>query len=452
MSHIELFSHQKAGARFLAAAPGTKGLFFGMGTGKTLTALHAARAVEAERVVVIAPPIALPMWCDVAGATLHDAEVCLVATKKSEIAKTANVLVLSYAIATARAPQLKDWLSASPDHSVLICDESHALKTVTAQRTKAILGRGGVASGAAYAWLLTGTPITRWNDDMYPFLCRADREGLTQMCGSAALERFQLRYTIRQNRQFPGARFPVKLVVGNRNTEELAQWIYDGGLAMRVDLEEVFAEMPPLTTNRYFIDLDAPPDLKKRLKDLNKMPLDEIRKRLEDADSHLATLRRELGEAKVAASVKEILERIESGQSVLIGAWHRSVIAALETALLNKRKRVRVISGATAPQADAAAQDAWNAGDLDALVCQIASAGVSLNLQHGGNQIIVVEEDWSPSVMDQFYARLWRYGQKKHVHVDILEVDTRLNDAIARISRTKEKEHSNFNAIGREAQ
>jgi SNF2 family DNA or RNA helicase len=62
----------------------------------------------------------------------------------------------------------------------------------------------------------------------------------------------------------------------------------------------------------------------------------------------------------------------------------------------------------------------------------------------------VVEEDWSPSVMDQFYARLWRYGQKKHVHVDTLASDTKLDKALARISRTKELQHEKFNKVGRD--
>jgi hypothetical protein len=52
--------------------------------------------------------------------------------------------------------------------------------------------------------------------------------------------------------------------------------------------------------------------------------------------------------------------------------------------------------------------------------------------------------------MDQFYARLWRYGQQKHVHVDILTSANKLDKALGRISRTKEREHEKFNAVGRE--
>ena len=62
----ELFPHQKTMSDFLSGTSGVKGCFAGMGTGKTLTALEAARKVrEAYRdvaVLIVAPPIALRMW------------------------------------------------------------------------------------------------------------------------------------------------------------------------------------------------------------------------------------------------------------------------------------------------------------------------------------------------------------------------------------------------------
>jgi SNF2 family DNA or RNA helicase len=88
----------------------------------------------------------------------------------------------------------------------------------------------------------------------------------------------------------------------------------------------------------------------------------------------------------------------------------------------------------------------FNAGEIDVLVGQIGAMGVSLNLQRGGNCIIVVEEDWSPAIMDQFYARLYRMGQEKHVHVDTLESETKIDDAIHKISNEKARQHRILNA------
>jgi len=88
----------------------------------------------------------------------------------------------------------------------------------------------------------------------------------------------------------------------------------------------------------------------------------------------------------------------------------------------------------------------FNAGELDVLIGQIGAMGVSLNLQRGGNCIIVVEEDWSPAIMDQFYARLHRMGPEKHVHVDTLETETKIDDAIHKISSEKARHHAKLSA------
>jgi SWI/SNF-related matrix-associated actin-dependent regulator 1 of chromatin subfamily A len=455
----ELFPHQTRGAAFLSNSYGTKGLFFGMGTGKTVTALEGAAQVDAKvvgdiRILITAPPIALPMWLNEAQQYLgvYDNVSAILTTGKTPIKRGHRLLVVSYAIASARADELRAWLRTS---GVLICDESHALKNPVAKRTEAILGNAGIAKGAMYVWLLTGTPITRWNDDMFPFLRRADPAAMKEYLGGMSLQKFQLKYTVRQKRKFAGARFAKDVVVGNRNTEDLAEWIYtdDNGrgapLALRVDLEEVFANMPPLTKTSYPIKIDATPELKAQLKAMEKLSLQDIQEQLKSKEPALASVRRNLGLAKVKAAAAEIIERIESGQNVLVGAWHTDVIDALIDALPDKYT-ADVIDGRTSSKAKVRVTESWNAGELNVVVAQIAAAGVSLNLQHGGTQIIVVEEDWSPSVMDQFYARLWRYGQKKHVHVDTLASDTKLDKALARISRTKELQHEKFNKVGRD--
>lgn len=450
MTNITLFPHQERGAEFLAASPGTKGLFFGMGTGKTITSLEAAKRIRArkyqDRVLIIAPPIALPMWQEEAERHLDDIAQIL----KTGTAKIAdvNTVVVSYAIAAKRADELREWLN----EGILIADESHALKSSKAKRTQAIIGSNGIARGALYAWMLTGTPITRWNDDMFPFLCNADLPGMKEKLGGVSKQKFDQRFTVRQKRQFPGARWPVEMVVGNRNTEELADWVYNGGLALRVDLEEVFANMPPLTHNRYAIDLDADAQLKADLKAMEKMTLADLKKKLEAKEPALATVRRRLGLAKVKAAAAEIAERIESGQNVLVGAWHTDVIDALQQELQgNRNYSCASLDGRSSITQKKQMQDAWNEGRIQCFIGQIAAMGVSLNLQHGGTQIIIVEEDWSPSIMDQFYARLWRYGQQKHVHVDTLTSNTKLDKALGRISSTKEREHEKFNEVGRQA-
>ena len=58
---FSLMPHQIEDAKFLASRS-FAGCFNDMGSGKTRTALEACRLVEARRVIIVAPPIALPMW------------------------------------------------------------------------------------------------------------------------------------------------------------------------------------------------------------------------------------------------------------------------------------------------------------------------------------------------------------------------------------------------------
>ena len=85
--------------------------------------------------IIIAPPIALAMWA----AELQEAGFisCILRTAKKKPEPAASVLLMSYDIATKRAAEFDNV-------NVLICDESHALKSVKAKRTKAILGKGGL--------------------------------------------------------------------------------------------------------------------------------------------------------------------------------------------------------------------------------------------------------------------------------------------------------------------
>ena len=441
-----LLPHQIEDAAFLASRR-FAGCFSGMGSGKTRTALEAARLVGAAPLVIIAPPIALRMWAREAEDHLGlTAQIIKTGSTVSDF--SAGVFVMSYEIATKRALYLKaDALtSACP---VLICDESHALKSTTAKRTKAILGSTGIVGAFRHSWFLTGTPATRWNDDLIPFLFRAAPETMKAKLGGLSIERFQIRYTVRQQKQFPGARFPVTMSVGSRNTEELREILYTGPnrVAVRRELADVWAAMPPITHNRYSISLSSSPELTAALADLRSMSQSQVEDKLAAKDPALSTMRRMIGLGKVAAAADVIAERAgDTAGAVLVGAWHTEVIDGLCAAVRAKGLRCEILDGRTSMSRKAELEAMFNAGALDVLVGQIGAMGVSLNLQRGGNCIIVVEEDWSPAIMDQFYARLYRMGQEKHVHVDTLETETKIDEAIHKISREKARHHQKLNA------
>jgi len=437
-----LLSHQLEDAAYLARYT-VAGNFSGMGSGKTLTALNAVAMVRASCALIVAPPIALYMWAAEAEAALS-CDVQIVLTGTEEMRPEASVLIMSYAIAAKRAEELKGM-----GIDVLICDESHALKTWDAKRTQALFGPKGLAKYVTYVWPLTGTPVVRWNDDLYPFLLLADPEGMRDRCGGTTPERFQLRYCITQLKKFHSRqRYPKRVVVGNRNTDELRQWIFDPRrpLAVRRELSEVWAAMPPLTQTRLTVPLAKSEEVRAALAGLKKMSQWQIDQALSTNEESMAKMRRVLGTAKVPAAVSEIGERLEAADSagILVGAWHRDVIDATLQQLKDAHpgRIFAKIDGTVSKEKRKAIQDGFNDGSIDCIVGQIAAMGVAIDLQHGGHNVLIIEEDWSPAIMDQFYARMLRMGQANHVHVDILSGDNGLDKAISRIAAQKAAEHT----------
>ena len=118
------------------------------------------------------------------------------------------------------------------------------------------------------------------------------------------------------------------------------------------------------------------------------------------------------------------------------------MIDGLTEGLVSAGIKLQVIDGRTSFLSKQAIQDSWNAGIFDILIAQTAAAGVSLNLQQGGHNIVELEQDWSPAIQAQLRARLYRIGQKLPVHVDVWGSDTKLDKAISQISKRKAIGHT----------
>jgi len=444
---MELLPHQITDAKFLASRQ-IAGCFNGMGTGKTRTALEALIEADVLRAVIIGPPISLRMWANEAADHMK-CKPQILATGKTKIDPEADTLICSYEIATKRQYELMAWAREQLDglRAALICDESHALKSTKAKRTNAILGKGGMVEAFDHSWFLTGSPMTRWADDLIPFLFRAAPQQIKQRIGRLNIDRFNLRYCIVQERKFSGARFPVKMTVGSRNLDELGEILAQ--CATRRTLDDVWQDMPDLTHTRLAVE---PKGIAAINREVNKMTMAELEQAIADNDENLATMRREMGVSMVPEAADFIWQRADAEQgAILVGAWHREVIDALVAELSKKKLRVACLDGRTSAAHKSELQRQFNAGELAVLVGQIAAMGVSLNLQKGGNAIVVVEEDWSPSVMDQFYARLHRMGQGKPVHVDTLFVDNKLAKAVHAISMAKRRAHNTTATAHQEA-
>ena len=439
---MQLLPTQIEDAAYLADSPRLRGsMFSAPGTGKTLTALAAVERLDLSGTwAVIAPPIALRMWAQNIESYLG-VKAQVLRSSSDKIDRFADFYVTTYGLAGA-FPHLRNCVGG-------IADEADALKTLSSQRTKAIYGNKASGKNCLIENMdaffpLTGTPIRRYADDLYPWF-KALHPAVLKREGLGTLKAYQEAFCVTQMRRFH-PRMPMKAtVIGNKNEALLKSLIYGQGgmmprpaLAKRRTIHDVSAFMPDLTEREISVGFEDSQELREAS---NLVDYEE------GNEAIMAKARRLLGLAKADACAGYILDVVADERvPVLVLYWHRAVQEYLRAAFEKEGLRVAVIDGATSTSDREKYEDRFNAGSLDILLGQIQSMGVSLNLQKGSNRAVFVERDWSPSSQEQGYKRLWRLGQEQKVMVDYCLADHPIEEAVTNVNARKQK--SNDRIIG----
>lgn len=230
----ELYKHQLDGIDFLRAKQAA-GLFWEMGTGKSRTALLAARALfdasKIDRVLVLCPAAVKYAWASEIAKLVADDEQLLtpafynakeqrvyLVAKQSDFGKSCNflpVLIVSYALLQQErhVKMFERW--AFDGECALIADESSFLKNRTAKQTK---GAAKVAASCVNRWLLTGTPIANSPLDLYG-------QNLVMSSGKGPLKRFSNYYHFQSayavTKQVSMRQIRFKQVIGYQNLDDL---------------------------------------------------------------------------------------------------------------------------------------------------------------------------------------------------------------------------------------
>lgn len=425
------------------------------GTGKTLTALLVAEelreAGDIAKILILAPKIALSMWAEVILTQWGEKAQVFRKTNGTtwnKLGKEAvGIIITTYDIAAREAPQakLRKWVDGL---TLVIMDESHLCKSESAKRAQAVLepparevtlkapngdeisgkvGRNdrapGFATQANYVLQLTGTPMTRYPDDLWMQLAYV-RSGVLKTFGVETYNQFVRKFctskeVMRGNRK-------QWVVGGAKNTDELRK-LLNACKIVRMSLEEAAAELPPVTYRTVTIDLP------KKFEKI-KVGDDELIREIQKPNSPYAKRWHEIGMEKVDQAADYILDT-QVGKPALIGVWHKDVGKALLQRL--KDHGAAIVDGNTSSaERDRIAAD-FNAGKLPFLIGQMKAMGVSWNLQEAASHVVVVEELPSPGDLEQFVARVYRKGQTKHVQVDLLASDDGLDEALTRIRAEK---------------
>lgn len=386
-------------------------LFSEPGTGKTLTAITALKALpwDTLRTLVIAPRIALTQW----QRELADQGIASTVMRSSDdyaAMPSSGVIVTTWRLMTTNHSRLDGWAP-----TVIIADESHACIDWKSARTSAFFGdfRKGVealATGAEWCWLMTGTPIVRFADDLWPTLNTLFPEKLKSLVGNRKRGSFAGRYVQYRRQPIGGGRF-VDVPAAGQNEAELFEALYDHEpIAIRRRLKDVDANLPQERYRDIEIELaDFDESLLAGLSD------DDLQKDTDEVKS----IRRAFGRSKVAGMI-EYLQTIR--EPVLVLTWHQDVTDALRNAL----PKSMVVDGRTSETNRFYAVDEFGRS-VQFLIGQIGAVGTALDgLQHACKRVVFAERIGSPALMDQAIARVVRRGQTESVLVETLRADHRL--------------------------
>lgn len=192
-------------------------------------------------------------------------------------------------------------------------------------------------------------------------------------------------------------------------------YLREAGLMLRRTRTDVGRELPDLTKVIHHVEADteALDRVSADCAELARVILrqgESARGEKMHASEELSNrLRQATGIAKAPFVADFVRMLVESGEKVLVLAWHREVYSILNDRL--KDFSPVMYTGSESSPAKEASRKAFIEGDAKVLLMSLrAGAGLD-GLQHACRTVVFAELDWSPAVHHQSIGRVHRDGQ-----------------------------------------
>ena len=351
-----------------------------MGTGKTHTSSEKLRSLDFKHALVVCQKSLVSMWVKHLTDNYPEWTVIDYTKPKAKIPDSKCVIVLNYDI-VFRRPELMALKNLS-----VILDECTIVSNPSARRTKAvfrldiqnIIMLSGTISKGRYENLWTTLRLLGWN------ISKRD---------------FYSRYIIEQEINIANTPYPVKIVVGYKNTDELKSMLRKYG-SYFLKTEEVIS-LPEQT----FVDISVPTTTKYR-----KFCKDLIVEVGHQTLVGSTTLNRMLYERMLCAQYNDekltaFADLLESTDDRLIVFYNfNEELYALKKVIGNSRP-ISEVNGHTKDLT------AYENEENSVTLCQYTSAAKGLNLQKA-NKIMYFSPTLSCEDWMQSQKRIHRIGQK----------------------------------------
>ena len=361
-----LFEYQKEGVEQAFDKYGGRCLLADdMGLGKTRQALAFIAHCLPARVLVICPSYLRYQWTHALKEWLNiDGQL----VKKGNETLEGEACIVSYdMLAALKIP--------TGVFDVVVCDESHYVKSRKTKRTKACTP---LVKSAKFAMLVTGTPALNRPIELFSQLMM-----LRPM--------YVKNYTAYAKRYCNGKPTPFGYDDRGSSLENELNWVLRKGFMVRRLKRDVLTQLPPKT--RHTVWLEVKTDLlgdveagfrkwKKLNLTLYKLPSGSEQQRLQmfERQKTISQLFVATSLAKCEAIARWVISALDEGRSFIFFAYHQVVLNAVEEAVADKYKYMR-IDGSTPAKTRQANVEAFQKDDtIRIAILSIMAAGTGVTL------------------------------------------------------------------------
>lgn len=369
-------------------------LAMAMGLGKTLTSLTLKEKLKVKKALVICPSYLITNW-ESEITKFYPGLVSRPIRSKKDISKKVDydIAIISYDMA-----QKAEYLFSEID--MLICDEAHYLKTMTAKRTE-FIHKAVYENSIKYCYLLTGTPIKNKVTEYYSLmsLCYYN----PRLKDPKFIKEYPSQFKF--NMQF--SNMVRKLIPTKYGRRE----VIDFTGVKNIPLLKSYLQGIYFKRDKSVLGLNEPSYLRILVDNKYNKDLYEAFLEFENRTSKsgvLPEIKRESAEVKTPYTYHYVKD-LEG--SVVIYSDHRAPVESL-----SEKLGCPFIHGSVNAKTRGKIVEEFEAGKHSYLCATIGALSTGVNLIRASH-IVFNDLSWVPGDMDQVIGRMMRLGQTKDCSV-----------------------------------
>lgn len=408
--------YQKDGVQFIFNKNGRALLADDMGIGKTFQAIAYFEFVKKFPVLIVCPATLKLNWESEIIKWTKLNNIYIVNGRSDTIPLRSNIMIINYDIIQNYIEQIKNL-----NIKIMICDESHFLKSPKTKRTKAIKKIG---KNIKQIIALTGTPILNKPIEIFTTL------NLLRPDLFNSFFRFANRYCDPKYNGF-GTTYN-----GATNIEELHEILTKEVMIRRLK-KDVLKDLPEKLISIIPLEIDNKNEYKKAENDFSSWLLEKEKKVVKvEALTRIEKLKQLAVEGKLKQVEDWISNVLEESNKLVIMCTHHFTIDYL----IEKFKGISVkLDGRNSQKEKNESVKKFQEDEkIKLFIGNIKAAGVGITLT-AADKLAFIELGWNPSEHDQASDRIHRIGQKNSCNIYYIIAKNTIEEDIITLIDKKRK-------------